>query len=59
MAGWGRSTWGSGPWGHPAVVNVSVDLTGIAITSALGSVTVDAEANVTPPGIASTSALPE
>ena len=47
MSGWGRSTWGSGPWGQPAVVNVSVNLTGVAITSAIGSLTVVAGGIVT------------
>ena len=44
--GWGRSTWGTGPWGQPASVSVSVNVSGVAGTSALGSITTDAEANV-------------
>ena len=31
--GWGRSTWGTGPWGQPAVINVTVSVTGNAGTS--------------------------
>ena len=26
MAGWGRATWGTGPWGQPA--GITVDVTG-------------------------------
>ena len=32
--GWGRSTWGSSTWGEP----ISVDLTGLAGTGAVGTV---------------------
>ena len=46
MAGWGRSTWGSGPWGQPAAVSVDVSVTGVNSTSALGSETVLCSANV-------------
>ena len=35
--GWGRDTWGSGPWGGTAV---SVSVTGVAGTSAVGSVSI-------------------
>ena len=55
--GWGRGTWGQGPWGQPIAVPVSVSVTGIAITSGLGSVSVVAKANQTPTGQAGTSAL--
>ena len=55
--GWGRSTWGAGPWGQPASVSVSVSVSGVASTSALGTVTLDAEANVIPTGQVATSAL--
>ena len=34
MSGWGRSTWGAGPWGEPAIVNVTVNVTGVAGTTA-------------------------
>ena len=40
--GWGRGTWNEGAWGEPLPINLS---SVGAITSALGSVTVDAEAN--------------
>ena len=42
ITGWGRSTWGSGAWGEA----VPVTVTGVAGTSALGSVTVTGDANV-------------
>ena len=45
--GWGRSTWGAGPWGQPHSVPISFTISGVAGTSALGSVSVDAESNVT------------
>jgi hypothetical protein len=45
--GWGRAEWGIGPWGEPASVPVSVNLTGFSLTSALGTITVLAEANST------------
>jgi hypothetical protein len=41
--GWGRGTWDEGAWGEA----LPVTLTGLAATSALGSLAVDAEANVT------------
>jgi len=53
--GWGRSEWGSGPWGEPAVTLVNV--TGLAATSALGTVTTDAEANVAVTGQSATGAV--
>jgi hypothetical protein len=37
--GWGRSTWGSGAWGQPH--NMTVSLTGLAGTTALGTETVN------------------
>ena len=40
MSGWGRSTWGAGPWGEPAIVSVTVNVTGVAGTTALGTETV-------------------
>ena len=36
--GWGRAEWGDGPWGEPYEVDVTVNLTGLAGTSALASV---------------------
>jgi len=57
MAGWGRSTWGSGPWGQPAVVNVTVNLTGVAGTSALGTETVSCDANITETGVYCTGSV--
>jgi hypothetical protein len=41
--GWGRGTWDEGAWGEA----LPVTLTGLAATSALGTLTFDAEANVT------------
>jgi hypothetical protein len=43
ITGWGRGTWDEGAFGEP----IPVTLTGLAATSALGTLTVDAEANVT------------
>ena len=37
MAGWGRATWGTGPWGQPA--GITVDVTGQSATCALGTIT--------------------
>ena len=52
--GWGRGTWGEGAWGSP----ISVTLTApSAASSALGSLSIDGEANVTPAGQAGTSAV--
>ena len=52
--GWGRSTWSDGSWGTP-ILKVSVD--GVEATGAVGSVSVIAEANVTPTGQEATGAL--
>jgi len=57
MSGWGRAGWGEGPWGQPASVPISFTISGVAATSALGSVSVDAEANVTPSTLVATSAV--
>ena len=43
--GWGRGSWGEGAWGSVLPVNLSS--VGV-ITSAVGSVSVVAKANVTP-----------
>jgi hypothetical protein len=53
ITGWGRGTWDEGAFGEP----IPVTLTGLAATSALGSLAVDAEANVTPASQVGTSAL--
>ena len=47
--GWGRGTWDEGAWGTALPINLS---SVGAITSGLGTVTVDAEANVTLTGTA-------
>ena len=47
--GWGRDTWGSHGFGAEVI---SVTLGTLAITSARGALTVDAEANVTPATLA-------
>ena len=52
--GWGRGTWGQGTWGEPVEVDVTVSLTGLAGTSALGTETVTCDANVAETGIAGT-----
>jgi hypothetical protein len=51
--GWGRGTWDEGAWGEA----LPVTLTGLAATSALGTLTLDAEANVTVASQLGTSAL--
>ncbi len=50
ITGWGRGTWGQAEWGNP----LPVEVTGVAGTSALGSETVVAEANVTLTGTITT-----
>ena len=52
--GWGRGAWDEGAWGTELPLNLS---SVGAITSGLGTVTVDAEANVTPTTLAITSGL--
>jgi hypothetical protein len=42
ITGWGRGTWDEGAFGEP----IPVTLTGLAATSAVGTLTFDAEANV-------------
>ena len=51
--GFGRGEWGQLTWGEP----IPVVVTGVAGTSALGSESVVAEANVAVTGIAGTTAL--
>lgn len=55
--GWGRSTWGSGPFGMPVSQTRTVTVSGFAMTSALGTVVPVAKADVTLSGFAATSAL--
>ena len=53
--GWGRDTWGDGPWGATAV---SVSLSGVAGTSALGDESsVTGDCNLTETGLAGTGAV--
>ena len=47
ITGWGRSTWGSGAWGEA----IPVEPTGLAITSAVGAVTVDQNSVATVTGL--------
>jgi hypothetical protein len=54
ITGWGRGTWDEGAFGEP----IPVTLTGLAATSALGSLAVDAEANVTLTSLVGTTATP-
>ena len=54
ITGWGRGTWGSDTWGEPNPVT----LTGLSATSALGTVSIDAEANVTPTSLVGTTGAP-
>ena len=53
ITGWGRGTWGSNTWGEPNPVT----LTGLAATSAVGSVTIVAKANVIPTGQSATGSV--
>ena len=52
--GWGRATWSEGSWGTP-LIYIYVD--GVEATGAVGSVSVVAEANVTPTGVEGTGAV--
>ena len=53
ITGWGRSTWNSGTWGEP----VPIELTGLAGTTALGSLTITADANVAETGVYGTGSV--
>jgi len=52
--GWGRGTWGQLTFGQPLPVTLTAPGAG---TSALGTVAVDAEANVTPTGQSATGGV--
>jgi hypothetical protein len=54
--GWGRGTWGQLTWGEPLPVTLTAPASG---TSALGTVAVDAEANVVPTGQVGTTSAPQ
>ena len=54
--GWGRGTWGQLTWGEPLPVTLTAPAAG---TSALGTVAVDAEANVVPTGQVGTTSAPQ
>ena len=53
--GWGRGTWGQLTWGEPLPLTLTAPGAG---TSALGTVSVDAEANVTPASQVGTTGAP-
>lgn len=55
ITGWGRGTWGQLTWGEPLPVTLSAPSTA---TSALGSVSVVAKANVSVSGLAGTVGAP-
>jgi hypothetical protein len=55
ITGWGRGTWGQLTWGEPLPVTLTAPS---AATSAVGSLTVDAEANVTPASLVGTTGTP-
>ena len=57
MPGWGRGTWGLGPWGQPVDVDITVSVTGVNGTSTLGSPTLLCSASLVEEGLAATSAL--
>jgi len=52
---WGGSTWGDGGWGGSVPVTVAV--TGVAATSAVGNETVTGTSSTTPTGIAATGGV--
>ena len=53
LTGWGRTGWSSGAWSQAG----NIQLTGIASTFAVGSLSVDAECNQTLGTVAITSAV--
>ena len=53
ITGWGRGTWGQGTWGEP----IGVELTGLGITSGLGTITTQGDNNIAVTGLATTSGL--
>ena len=55
--GWGRSTWGSGPFGLPVSQTRTITVSGFGMTSALGSVTAFTTVDINAPSFAITSAL--
>ena len=55
ITGWGRGTWGQLTWGEPLPVTLTAPG---AATSALGTVAVDAEANVVPASLVGTTGAP-
>lgn len=55
--GWGRSTWGSGPFGMPVSQTRTVTISGFAMTSALGTTTAFTTVDISVTGFAITSAL--
>ena len=57
MAGWGRSTWGTGPWGQPAIQSISFAITGTAGTSAVGTIVASIPTSVTETGFSVTGTL--
>ena len=52
--GWGSTAWGQGSWGTDLIV---VEVDGVQATGAVGTVTVVAEAVVSPTGVEATGAL--
>ena len=55
ITGWGRGTWGQLTFGEPLPVTLPSPS---GLTSALGTPTVDAEANVTPASLVGTTGAP-
>ena len=51
--GWGRGTWNEGAWGTA----LPVEPTGLAVTSGLGTVSLQCDNNVSPVGLAITSGI--
>ena len=52
--GWGSTAWGQGSWGTDLIV---IEVDGVQATGAIGTVSVVAEANVSPTGVEATGAL--
>jgi hypothetical protein len=53
--GWGGDTWGENAWGE--LSGAYVDVTGIALTSNLGSIITEADANITASSLSATSSI--
>ena len=55
-ANWGEGAWGLGAWGEGSI-SVSVNVTGVASSSSIGTVNVVGLANVSPTGVTASGAI--